>query len=283
MINPDEMSVLSRTYFIAGLHLVNCKVVGYDLPAELPDELMLSAAAVGRITVPPRPVQGPNTIVASPSPPQPTHSHVPDKAPMSQGISSFMPNYSLSFSPPESSEIYQAYPVLPSTAEIEQQRQQIQQQEPMAMYHPAYQAMSPPLASKPFTNEYANVSHNSSAANSNTVVRPGPHAVHNMGMESMYYDEEPQRDVRQSKISTTTSGAASRSFTTTTTTTATPTPATSNSSSQASQVAKVENSYSIQNVALYASPPDAWDHDAAAPELDVEGNYIKYRCKKGVF
>ncbi|KFH69168.1 hypothetical protein MVEG_05969 [Podila verticillata NRRL 6337] len=277
LINPDEMSVLSRTYFIAGLHLVNCKVVGYELPAELPDELMLSAAAVGRITVPPRPVQGPNTIVASVlSPPEPVHSPVPDKAPM-QGISSFMPNYSLSFSPPESSGIYQAYPVLPSAAEIEQQRQQIQQQEPMATYRP-YQAVSPPP--KPAkANGYANLSSNSSS-NSNPVVRPGPHAVHNMGME-VYYDEEPQRDERQSKVSTTTSGTTSRNFTATTTittatTTPTPTTTSNNSTAQTSQVAK-ENSHSIRNMALYASPPDAWDHDAAAPELDVEGNYIKYR------
>ncbi|KAF9371735.1 hypothetical protein CPB97_001758 [Podila verticillata] len=276
LINPDEMSVLSRTYFIAGLHLVNCKVVGYELPAELPDELMLSAAAVGRITVPPRPVQGPNTIVASvASPPQPMHSPVLDKA--SQGISSFMPNYNLSFSPPESGEIYEAYPVLPSAVEIEQQRQQIQQQEPKATYRP-YQAMSPPP--KPAkTNGYANLSSNS-PPNSDTVVRPGPHAVHNMGM-AVYYDEEPQRDERQPKVSTMTSGSTSRNFTTTTTTITTATTPTTtttlnNSTSQASQVAK-ENSYSIHNVALYASPPDAWDHDAAAPELDVEGNYIKYR------
>ncbi|KAG0318390.1 hypothetical protein BG000_004262 [Podila horticola] len=302
LINPDEKSVLSRTYFIAGLHLVNSRVVGYELPAELPDELMLSAAAVGRIKVPPRPVQGPNTIVeTSPSNPQPTYSYAPDKAqppqpsysapdksaqPMSQGISSFMPNYSLSFAPPAETpgEIYQAYPALPSIAEKEQQRNQIQQQEPMAMYRPAH-VMSPPVQAKQpaKSNGYSSSSSNSSPANSNTLVpqRPGPHAVHNVGMNASYFDDEPSQRQEVKPKATTTSGTTSRSFTTTTTTTTTTiTPTmttTSNNLTSASQVVRAQNSHSIHNAALFASPPNAWDHDAAAPELDVEGNYIKYR------
>ncbi|KAG0020712.1 hypothetical protein BGZ81_009222 [Podila clonocystis] len=296
LINPDEKSVLSRTYFIAGLHLVNSRVVGYELPAELPDELMLSAAAVGRIKVPPRPVQGPNTIVeSSPSVPQPTYSHMPDKAPppqpsystpdksapsMSHGISSFMPNYSLSFDPPAEtpSEIYQAHPALPSIAEMQQQRQQIQQQESTTMHRPAY-VMSPPAQAKQpaKSNGYSSSSSNSSPANSTTLVqaqRPGPHAVHNMGMDASYFDDEPSQRSEVKPKATTTPGATSRSFTTTTTTT---TSTTSDNSTLASQVARAQNSHSIYNAALYASPPNAWDHDAAAPELDVEGNYIKYR------
>ncbi|KAF9322975.1 hypothetical protein BG006_001911, partial [Podila minutissima] len=297
LINPDEKSVLSRTYFIAGLHLVNSRVVGYELPAELPDELMLSAAAVGRVKVPPRPVQGPNTIVGSlPSVPQSTFSYAPDKAPpppqpsysaldksapSSQGISSLMPNYSLSFAPPAetSSEIYQAYPAPPSIAEMEQQRQQIQQQEPMATYRPAY-VMSPPVQAKqPAKSGYSSSSSSSSPANSNLVQvqRPGPHAVHNVGMTS-YFDDEPNQRQEVNPKANTTPGTTSRSFTTiTTTTTTTTTNATTDNSTSASQVVRAQNSHSIHNAALYASPPNAWDHDAAAPELDVEGNYIKYR------
>lgn len=282
---------------------MNSRVVGYELPAELPDELMLSAAAVGRIKVPPRPVQGPNTIVeTSPSIPQPTYTYAPDKAqppqpsysapdksaqPMSQGISSFMPNYSLSFAPPAETpgEIYQAYPALPSIAEMEQQRNQIQQQEPMAMYRPAH-VMSPPVQAKQpaKSNGYSSSSSNSSPANSNTLVpqRPGPHAVHNVGMNASYFDDEPSQRQEVKPKATTTSGTTSRSFTTTTTTTTTITPTmttTSNNLTSASQVVRAQNSHSIHNAALFASPPNAWDHDAAAPELDVEGNYIKYRCK----
>ncbi|KAG0090451.1 hypothetical protein BGZ93_009306, partial [Podila epicladia] len=294
LINPDEKSVLSRTYFIAGLHLVNSRVVGYELPDELPDELMVSAAGVGRIKVPPRPVQGPNTIVESaPSVPQPTYAYAdkapppqpsysaPDKsAPSSQGISSFMPNYSLSFAPPETpSEIYQAYPTLPSIAEMEKQRQQIQQQEPMATYHPVF-GLSPPVQAKqPVKSGYSSSSSNSSPANSNTLVqvqRPGPHAVHNVGMTS-YFDDELSQSQEVNSKAITTPGTTSRSFTTTTTTAPITTTATANNPTSATQVAMTQNSHSIHNAALYALPPNAWDHDAAAPELDVEGNYIKYR------
>lgn len=34
---------------------------------------------------------------------------------------------------------------------------------------------------------------------------------------------------------------------------------------------------------LYVRAPDAWDHEAAPPELDVEGSNIKYRCKTRLF
>ncbi|KAF9167408.1 hypothetical protein DFQ26_004738 [Actinomortierella ambigua] len=63
LLNPESSSTLSRIQFIAGLHLVTCKAVGYDWPDDLPDELMISAASVGRIVPPPRQVPGPSAVL----------------------------------------------------------------------------------------------------------------------------------------------------------------------------------------------------------------------------
>ncbi|KAF9410272.1 hypothetical protein BGZ94_001713 [Podila epigama] len=361
LLNAGDNPVLSRTLFIAGLHLVNYRMVMNELPDQLPDELMMSAAAVGRVKPPPRPLQGPNAIVEShpvsnipPMVPSmarlPAHTGVTtDKVGQSmtsQGISTFMPNYSLSFSPPPPaaeapSDIYMAYPYQPGMAQpgmthppgfaqqppgMEQQPgfpqpkhlQYQQQHQPM---YPPYPPMSPPTPAfaTPLTqakqttmhataannnnsnsnsstnnnndnnnlghNAYSSSSTNSSPANSNTLVqvqRPGPHAVHNLPKDALvFFDGEDLSNKRSTSsrqtVEPTNTGSATNGTTAAPPRAGSSTSTGTMSSTATPAVVKAQNTHSIHNASLYASPPTAWDHDAAAVELDVEGNYIKYR------
>ncbi|KAF9957044.1 hypothetical protein BGZ72_002236 [Mortierella alpina] len=331
LLNPDERPVLTRTQFIAGLHLVNCKVVGYELPSELPDELMMSAAGVGRVVIPPRPVQGPsavlpNAIESPPSSMPATSAHaappspVLDRSPATgySMASNFMhafslPGFSADVPRPMMDQTESGYRAdsavaLPHLNQSQNQHQYQQQQQQQQHYYqqqahsyshesqPAshYSPASPPVqyaqqqsvgmhydhlppASKFAGNGAAGTAH--SAANTSqsedTIIRqskPGPHALHDLPADApviMSFDEPSSPVVHEASSGSTPSSASNSG------------PVNLGLPAAVSAVAvssnKVQNYYSVDNPALYVSPPDAWDHDAAPPELDVEGSYIKYR------
>lgn len=313
LLNPEENLVLTRTQFIAGLHLVNCKVVGYELPHDLPDELMMSAAAVGRIVVPPRPTQGPSSILpgavdfstpvtnqiqeepyirpASPmmppmvSPPPPTQQPTGSNfmfayTGMSDDICTPEPATIPSYSDPIAAEpMYQAYPY--------PQQQHFQSSMNLDTFFPQPMKTSssvqtstlmdrsiPSPAPRP-SNGSMPSSGSSSAVNSGEVFpresKPGPHAVHHPGAEapirlSFEDDLDFQRPmVPPVVLATAMSRAGSNQVE-------------SQSTAEVVVPVKVQSSPIFDNPALYDSPPDAWDHDAAPPELDVEGNSIRYKC-----
>ena len=336
MLNPEEKSVLHRAQFIAGLHLVTCKVMGYALPDDLPDELMMSAASVGRIAIPPRPTQGPSSILpgavlsepaenpqfqfqqqsrqTQPHQTQPSHQQQQQtygyQSPMSPTVghavgpmpptsygSNFMHDYDFSgmggdnSGPVESIGMAGNQPLKP--VDYPQQDQQffyppMQQQQWPAMpnadnYRPA-PASQPKSASvsKASSLSRSSKSNSNSAANSAEVVpvmpsKPGPHALHDLAVNApviMSFESSPPSSTRgppptldslktnkpiatSTEVSKKTSGASNGTTTITTVVPRVP---------------------SIDYEKLYASPPDAFDHESAPPELDVEGNNIKYRC-----
>ncbi|GJJ69644.1 Ran-binding protein 9/10 [Entomortierella parvispora] len=314
LLNPEEKPILTRTQFIAGLHLVNCKAVGYELPHDLPDELMMSAAAVGRVIVPPRPTQGPSLILpgasefstpvtslvhqdpyvrpASPMLPPMVSPPPPTQQPTG---SSFIFSYtgmpkdfgSPAAAPiPSYSDSMAAEPTF-----VYQQQQQFQSSMSSDMFAP--QPMDPPPAQistfmdksmpvpapRPYSGSIPS-SGNNSAGNSNEVFPreyiPGPHAVQHPGAEApIRLSFEDDLDIQRSMM------PASTTF-------APPVPATCVNKDGSNQVesqstagavvpVNVQSDPIVENSALYASPPDAWDHDAAPPELDVEGNSIRYK------
>ncbi|KAG0046146.1 hypothetical protein BGZ83_008652 [Gryganskiella cystojenkinii] len=330
LLNPDDRPILSRTQFIAGLHLVNCQVVGYELPDDLPDELMMSAAAVGRIVIPARPTQGPSIILPgatdfhepvsneySSSSSQPPYIARPvspklqstavTPSPMQQPTgSNFMfaysglPSYNSAVEQPSpipsymdaktAEPVYQAYPY----QQQQQQQQQLQQQQ---QSQPSYNdALSPGLrptspmprsVSPRPTSTFGTKSGSNSNASSNndiflafpTDYKPGPHALHNPGAEApirLSFDDDEDLDFVNNNNNN--KRNSSLPFAPVSSSTATTMNSNGSSSSSVAPVpVKPVNHHSVDNPALYASPPDAWDHDAAPPELDVEGNYIRYR------
>ncbi|KAF9107993.1 hypothetical protein BGX29_003846 [Mortierella sp. GBA35] len=335
MLNPEEKTVLHRTQFIAGLHLVTCKVMGYALPDELPDELMMSAASVGRIVIPPRPAQGPATILPgavlsepvdnpqfqqqqqqqqqqqmygyqSPMSPMAGHAAVPSP-PTAYG-SNFMHAYDFSSlgggntGPIDTTGIFsnssfntnEPAPYMDYQQQDQQyyyqqqqQHQQQQQRSPMPNMDNYQQTLAPQpksaSVSKTSSLSRSSKSNSNSNANSAEVVpvtpsKPGPHALHDLAADApviMSFESNstsssrrppPVLDSQKATKPAVTSPDASHIATgggvsngTTTTITVAP------------------RAPPIDYEKLYASPPDAWDHDAAPPELDVEGNNIKYR------
>ncbi|KAF9937965.1 hypothetical protein BGZ67_000669 [Mortierella alpina] len=360
LLNPEERPVLTRTQFIAGLHLVNCKVVGYELPSELPDELMMSAAGVGRVIIPPRPVQGPsavlpNAIESPPSSMPATTVHAAPPSPILERpaaagysmASNFMhafslPGFSTDVPGPMTDHAESAYRADSGVAlshqnqnrsqnqqqqnqqyqhqnqqyqqqnqQYQQQNQQYQQQNQQNQQHQYYQQQAhsfpqesqpalhyspvpPPVqynqlqsvgmhydahppASKFAGNGSTGVSHTAANATEpeDTIIRhtkPGPHALHDLPADApvIMSFEEPSSPIAPVTSSGSTSSSASNSGVVNL---GLPVAV----SAVAVSSTKVQNYYSVDNPALYVSPPDAWDHDAAPPELDVEGSYIKYR------
>ncbi|KAG0198118.1 hypothetical protein BGX28_008404 [Mortierella sp. GBA30] len=369
LLNPEEKPVLSRTQFIAGLHLVNCKVVGYELPDDLPEELMISAASVGRIVIPPRPVQGPSALLPSvtASPPvtlpatmtSPVPAATPVPIPPVQErpaagssysmASNFMHAYNVSmpgfsseeqmpmlsnaetstldsgFAPPyvhynqgmnqnqnqhqnlnrsqsEGEGHYQQQPlpsIMPQYPPSHPPAQQQQQYYPATMA-PTLSTTTPVPKARNATSRSVSITSTVPSQNeSETIIqpsKPGPHALHDLPADApvmMSFEEPPRTNVPAPTISPSlsssqssasnsgtivnlgitdagTAAAFSSAVATTGAVAIAPSTATSTTT-------KVQNYYSVDNAALYASPPDAWDHDAAPPELDVEGSYIKYR------
>ncbi|KAF9939090.1 hypothetical protein BGZ65_011509 [Modicella reniformis] len=283
LLNPEEKTVLTRIQFIAGLHLVNCKLVGYELPDELPDELMMSAAAVGRAVIPPRPVQGPSTILANyvepvatePQNPQaqlPVKNSSPEVDPMSMYNIS-LPSYS-TIVPPivhpdtdaglENSDIYLAYP----QQHYQQQHQYNQFAEDNYYGDGSFPTFSPGPISTPLSKPVP-----MPVPMPDTPTRPskpGPHALHDLPADAPVFvsltNDDSLLGGRESPIfnESSTLGATSHSGMSFTDS---PTPPTN----------QVADSSVVDTPDLYTSAPDAWDHDTAPPELDVEGNYIKYR------
>ncbi|CAO3575052.1 unnamed protein product [Mortierella alpina] len=332
LLNPEERPVLTRTQFIAGLHLVNCKVVGYELPSELPDELMMSAAGVGRVVIPPRPVQGPSAVLpnAIESPPSSMAATTVHAAPPSPVLErpaatgySMASNFMHAFSLPgfssdvprplmestESSYRTDSGVALPHQTQTQNQhqhqhqqyyqhQQQQQQQtqsfsqesQPARHYSSASHPMqytqqqsvgmhydAPPPASKFTGNGFTSSFYTpaNSTEPEDTIIRhskPGPHALHDLPADApvIMSFEEPSSPTLPVTASGSTPSSASNSGVVNL---GLPTAV----SAVAVSSTKTQNYYSVDNPALYVSPPDAWDHDAAPPELDVEGSYIKYR------
>ncbi|KAI1300515.1 hypothetical protein EDD11_006174 [Mortierella claussenii] len=336
LLNPEEKPVLSRTEFIAGLHLVNCKAIGYELPEELPDELMVSAAAVGRIIIPPRPVQGPSTLL-------PNHQdHVMEATSTSTKQQSRLPSsvpaireeLSNQSASAESSNIngynasslsYNVVATLPTASYVEQQKlgesdiyvaYPFQQPQPQPYQHdqyphPQYSSIPPavpmpmpiPMPTPylyqhtPSSSSFKEISPPvpaprpalSSGSNSNanlaemipTPSKPGPHALHDVSSDApVFLSMEDELLLSDRGTSRSMAGIAAK------TASANQTGSVYDScdttpSVQPSTPALADtiacNRHSVDNLELYLSPPDAWDHDAAPPELDVEGSYIKYR------
>lgn len=343
MLNPREESVLRRAQFIAGLHLVTCKVMGYALPDDLPDELMTSAANVGRIAIPPRPTQGPASILpgAVMSEPadnpqfqqqkQPTQQQQPSQqqqqqmygyqSPMSpmtshaspiptsigsnfmhaydfsglgggnsgpidsngmNGNSSFKPNETNPFTEYQQQGQQFFYPPM------QQQDQQQQQQWPSMpnAEHYVQQALAaqPMPASVSKASSLSRSSKSTSNSNANSVEvtpaipsKPGPHALHDLAadapvvlsFESSIISRGSPPVLGSPKITKPTTGSA-----------VTAQKATGGISNGTTAMTVVPRVPPIDYEKLYASPPDAFDHESAPPELDVEGNNIKYRCKQ---
>lgn len=294
----------------------------------------MSAAAVGRIIVPPRPTQGPSVILpgavefSTPVSNPVVHQepHVKPVSPMTPSIvspslqqqqqqqqqpsgSNFMFSYTgkaggysttaplpvPSYTDPKANEpVYQAFPY--------QQHQQQQFQQPIYADALVPQPLTPPphlLASATMdrgmptpeprhtitSGSKSSPGYNSSmvhSPSSNEIVqaeyKPGPHAVHHPGAEapvpSSFEDDldflPQQRSV--APASQPTPAFASPVVVSTTS-------KSSSSSSLAAGAVVPVRAQPVDNSALYVSPPDAWDHDAAPPELDVEGSYIRYRCE----
>ncbi|KAF9916736.1 hypothetical protein BX616_002950 [Lobosporangium transversale] len=329
LLNPEEKPALTRTEFIAGLHLVNCKAIGYELPTELPDELMLSAAAVGRVSLPPRPIQGPSTLLSNGS--EPTFSAVttaaakesssfmlPLPVPMVQeqstiasspGNSDFMNMYNPllgtfnsppgAFNPselsqgqqkPDESDIYVAYPYQPPQPPFPHQDYQELHQ------HQQYDSVPQPghvsfeYQYQPSLHQYSYEDAMPAAPHPKphppvapetpvTPSKPGPHALHDLPADApVFLSMEDELLLRNSGHDRPRSAApdviqpSSSSFQASPSSSSQPPTAT-----QPSAGAIIKNRHSVDNPDLYLSPPDAWDHDDAPPELDVEGSYIKYR------
>ncbi|KAG0355407.1 hypothetical protein BGZ54_001173, partial [Gamsiella multidivaricata] len=300
LLNPEEKSALTRTQFIAGLHLVNCKLVGYELPADLPDELMMSAAAVGRVVPPARPVQGPSTLPSD---------YV---EPVASSGSDFMHAYNVSLtdynvedSPaipaqveprPTEPDTYAPYPHQHHHYQYEQQQQQQQEWATpipvftptpvhgqfMPQYPPSQHAVSddrdaPVPASRPMTMTIAvpQPSPETPAMPS----KPGPHALHDLPDNAPVFISMEDDSLSRSQYrpdSATENLPPSQAYSDILGRAVTPNSVPLAGAASAAVSNVVQNYHSIDNTALYASPPDAWDHDAAPPELDVEGNYIKY-------
>ncbi|KAI8599527.1 concanavalin A-like lectin/glucanase domain-containing protein [Dissophora ornata] len=338
--------------FIAGLHLVNCKVMGYELPTDLPDELMLSAAAVGRIRVPPRPAQGPSTILAGyvepavtaverPVIPKPIPTSTSNEQAYSMGNSvgvDFMNAYNVSLPeteapipPPtlvreelnfDNPDTHATYPYqqyqqplmrMPSPMQeqfIPQQYQPVPQHQPMHQYQPMpqpihhYQPLfedraSPVPAPRPAAM-FSAKSHSSSTTpvpsleeTHSEPSKPGPHALHDLAEDApvvLSMDNASSIGRNKAPVLKTTLAVPSRvespsislqsspSNSGLVNLTTEPVPAFAPPRTNPFGISSaVQNYYSIDNLDLYVSSPDAWDHDAAPSELDVEGNYIKYR------
>ncbi|KAF9152014.1 Ran-binding protein 10 [Linnemannia schmuckeri] len=335
MLNPEEESVLHRTQFIAGLHLVTCKVMGYALPDDLPDELMISAAGVGRIAIPPRPAQGPSSIlpgavlsepVDNPqfqqqkqptqqqqmygyqSPMSPITSHAAGPPPATSFGSNFMHAYDFSglgggnsgpidsngmngnssFKPNESSPFMdfqqqgQQFYYPPMQQQDQQQHQQWPSMPNAEHYVQQALAGQPKSASisKASSLSRSSKSTSNSTATSAEVVsvvpsKPGPHALHDLAADAPVVlsfesnitsrgplpTQDSQKPAKPATASVDTAQKAAGGISNGTTTTMTVVP----------RVPPIDYEK------LYASPPDAFDHESAPPELDVEGNNIKYR------
>ncbi|KAF9174889.1 hypothetical protein BGX20_009293 [Mortierella sp. AD010] len=334
LLNPEEKPVLSRTQFIAGLHLVNCKAVGYELPEDLPDELMISAASVGRITIPSCPVQGPlfipNHVESITTMNPPSGQPIPSTVTQAQNLtptpsagSDFMDAYNIPDSTYEAVAVANNLAQRPGDMDFyarnSQQEQQYQLQQQYSLPGPALsqfqqQYSLPDSAPNQFLQQYSlsdpapsqfsqqyqpsmlglvddrsivsPPSPSPRPANSSSkppppekVIippKPGPHALHDLPEGApVFVNEEDSlilqmRDIQNSNQSppgyvTSDSAPASSDLA-------------SNTSSAAVVTSSVINSrHHIDNPELYASAPDAWDYDGAPPELDVEGNNIRYR------
>lgn len=302
--------MLTRTQFIAGLHLVNCKVVGYELPDDLPDELMMSAAAVGRIVIPPRPVQGPSTILPGQveatvreEPPVPSFQGQPlmknnslEADPMSTysiplpGYSAVIPPAALAYPDPHpsNSDIYLAYPHQPY------QPQQQVPNTPRDQSLPQYQFTEknahqghgvppipyPTLAPAPAPAPTLAASKPIPPPDMPVIPsKPGPHALHDLPADApvmvsgiidipVMNEREIPFPAEYADRGTAILGQSMAGHSGTVILDKPPSP-----------VPAVSSEPSVDSPDVYASPPDAWDHDAAPPELDVDGSYIKYRCK----
>ncbi|KAF9585119.1 hypothetical protein BGW38_003828 [Lunasporangiospora selenospora] len=400
LVNPEGKQVLTRTQFISGLHLVHLSATGSEIPEELPEELMTSAASVGRIMAPARAIKGPSAILSSAieivrSPPLATATVPATMATPATPITPESPVYSARINPTTSTPVAtgtstaqmpeMASKTTPVPMEIEPPVEEAEEYPsgdvypsasagpsstayPPSAYPPdnlfdttqSYPPMNarpanfmyPPSNPNPSGNAYppssaayppsayppagayppnqlypdmaspdnaiymaypinaqgamlsprtyykqaasAQSSVPSSASNSGEVSipgdavarnsKPGPHALHDLPEnapvfltfeEETVVESEPPQTLATHRVA---SPGASRMMQPATT------PAVASSSTARSMVAAapapaVESSAQIEaNIAaLYASPPDAWDHDAAPPELDVDGNYIKYR------
>ncbi|KAG0219813.1 hypothetical protein BGX31_011157 [Mortierella sp. GBA43] len=306
LLNPEERQVLTRTQFIAGLHLVNCKVVGYELPDDLPDELMMSAASVGRVVIPPRPIQGPAAIQSNYVEPAPAPAPEPPVPNTSLG-SDPMSSYNITL--PTHSSIVPTYPAASSSTNRDNEgiylaypHQPYQQQNLMPVHvplpdqygaqyrlddkgipppHTTTTAPAPPppvAASYPMITP-ASASHpipEPAPASPVRPSKPGPHALHDLpddapvmvsgvvDLPGLHDRHNPfAGDLSYSGLGSG-SGAGYSGAHHVDDDPSPPPPAT-------------ELVQPIMDMDLYASPPDAWDHDAAPPELDVDGSYIKYR------
>ncbi|KAF9180903.1 hypothetical protein BGZ50_005843 [Haplosporangium sp. Z 11] len=310
LLNPEEKPVLSRTQFIAGLHLVNCKAIGYELPAELPDELMMSAAAVGRIVIPPRPIQGPSAVLpgavestAAIKQSASSESHVPRPIPVQETVSkpshpvdsnfahaydhplpsysSVVPLLEASSGDPKlaDSGVYLAYPYPASQ----------QQHSPPSQYMTQYQNVSSSamqhtqqyypsgeqgysMSSAPVVSQSQTTLPQPPSATPAQPSKPGPHALHNLPANApvivSFEEESKGRSDNVSSVETekqlpsqvqevASTGSASNAI--------------------VASSASAHKQDPVEDPDLYLSPPDAWDDDAAPPEMDVEGSYIKYR------
>lgn len=340
MLNPDEKSVLHRTQFIAGLHLVTCKVMGYALPDELPDELMISAAGVGRITIPPRPAQGPASIlpgavlsepVDNPqfqqqkqpaqqqqqqqqqmygyqSPISPMTSYAAGPPPPTSFGSNFMHAYDFSglggsnsgpinsngmnsnssFKPNESSSSmdFQQQGQQFYYPPMQQQEQQQQQQWPSMPNAEHYVQQA--LAAQPKSasvSKASSLSRSSKSTSNSTATsaevapvvpsKPGPHALHDLAADAPVVLSFESNPTSRGSIPTLDSQKPAKPTTASVDTASKAAGGASNGTTTTMTV--VPRVPPIDYEKLYASPPDAFDHESAPPELDVEGNNIKYR------
>ncbi|KAG0300889.1 hypothetical protein BGZ98_008790 [Dissophora globulifera] len=283
LLNPDEKPVLTRREFIAGLHLVNCKLMGYEFPKELPDDLMISAAAVSRSVLPARPVQGPSTIipgyaeqevisVEAPIVPIPPPSVANYESGGMGGLSAgidFMNAYNVSL--PSFGE--SAPPAVPSAdappANMDVYPPSLTPSDSRASPVPAPR---PPVTQTAKSNTSGVAATSASSEASNQPSKPGPHALHDLPENAPVFVAMEDR-------------LLSRNHDPFTSPVSQPSPSTgalgiinlgaTSSTAGPSNVAQDDSPIGDAN--LYVSPPDAWDHEAAPPELDVEGNYIKYR------
>ncbi|KAG0298116.1 Ran-binding protein 10 [Linnemannia gamsii] len=341
MLNPREELVLRRAQFIAGLHLVTCKVMGYALPDDLPDELMTSAAGVGRIAIPPRPTQGPSSILpgavmsepvdnprfqqqkqptqqqqSSQQQQQPMYGYQSPMSPMTSHVaplptsigSNFMHAYDFSglgggnsgpidsngmngnssFKPNEPNPFteFQQQGQQFFYPPMQQQDQQQQQQWPSMpdAEHYVQQALAarPKPASVSKASSLSRSSKSTSNSNANSVEvapvipsKPGPHALHDLAadapvvlsFESSTISRGSPPIFHSQKITTPTLASAVTAQKTTG----------SISNGTTTTMTVMPRVPPIDYEKLYASPPDAFDHESAPPELDVEGNNIKYR------
>ncbi|KAF9545811.1 Ran-binding protein 10 [Mortierella hygrophila] len=339
MLNPEEKSVLHRTQFIAGLHLVTCKVMGYALPDELPDELMISAAGVGRIAIPPRPAQGPasilpGSVLSEPvddpqfqqqqqpaqqqqqqqqmykyqSPMSPTANYAAGPPPPTSFGSNFMHAYDFtglgggnsgpidsngmnsnsSFKPNESSPFmgFQQQGQQFYYPPMQQQDQQQQQQWPSMPNADHYvqqalaaQPTSPSISKASSLSRTSKSTSNSTATSAEVVPvvpsKPGPHALHDLAADAPVVLSFESNPSSRGSPPTLDSQKSTKPTTASVDTTPKTTGGVSNGTTTTMTV--VPRVPPIDYEKLYASPPDAFDHESAPPELDVEGNNIKYR------